>query len=237
MNVKVNVKENEIATSVIEVKEQVKLKVKDKKIFENFCKRVIDIIIGMCGVIILIPMTIIIYTLMKIFKEDKAPIFYEQLRLGKNGKHFKIYKFRTMVIGADKILETYLKENEEARIEFEQNQKLKNDPRVTKLGSFLRKTSLDEIPQAINLLKGDMTLIGPRPIVDREVPLFAEKMDIVHSVKPGITGYWAANGRSNTTYEERVNMEAFYAENYSFKLDMQIFVQTIKSVLKKEGAI
>ena len=130
-----------------------------------------------------------------------------------------------------------LSNNEEARIEFEQNQKLKNDPRITKLGNFLRKTSLDEFPQFINILKGDMSLVGPRPIVDREIELFGDKMKTVHSVRPGLTGYWAANGRSDTTYEQRVEMEAYYAENFSLLLDIKIIVKTIKSVIKKEGAI
>jgi len=130
-----------------------------------------------------------------------------------------------------------LANNEEARIEFEKNQKLRNDPRITKLGNFLRKTSLDEFPQFINILKGDMSLVGPRPIVDREVKLFGDKMEIVHSVRPGLTGYWAANGRSDTTYEQRVNMEAYYAENFSFSLDIKIILKTIKAVFEKEGAI
>ena len=135
-----------------------------------------------------------------------------------------------MVIGADEKLKEYLEENEEERKEFEENHKLKNDPRITKLGKFLRKTSIDEMPQFWNVLKGEMSLIGPRPIVDSEVPKFGEKMKKVHSVKPGITGYWAANGRSDTTYEDRVNMEAFYAENYSLKMDMKIFLKTINSI-------
>ena len=142
-----------------------------------------------------------------------------------------------MIVGADEILKEYLSNNEEARIEFEQNQKLKNDPRITKLGNFLRKTSLDEFPQFINILKGDMSLVGPRPIVDREIELFGDKMKTVHSVRPGLTGYWAANGRSDTTYEQRVEMEAYYAENFSLLLDIKIIVKTIKSVIKKEGAI
>ena len=142
-----------------------------------------------------------------------------------------------MIVGADEILKEYLANNEEARIEFEQNQKLKNDPRITKLGNFLRKTSLDEFPQFINVLKGDMSLVGPRPIVDREIELFGDKMKTVHSVRPGLTGYWAANGRSDTTYEQRVEMEAYYAENFSLLLDIKIILKTIKSVIKKEGAI
>lgn len=202
-----------------------------------FIKRLFDIMAGLFGVIILIPLTIIIYIIRKIFKEDDGPMFYDQIRIGKNGRHFKLYKFRTMVVGADKILQEYLEKNPNARREFNKNQKLKDDPRITKIGKFLRKTSLDEFPQFINVLKGEMSLIGPRPIVDREVSKFGDKMNIVHSVKPGITGYWAANGRSNTTYEERVNMEVYYAKNCSIKLDLKIIFKTIEAVLKRNGAI
>lgn len=204
---------------------------------EKDIKRLFDIFVGLIGTLLLIPITIGIYIAKKILKEDNGPIFYDQLRIGKNGKYFKLYKYRSMIVGADEILKEYLEKNEEARIEFEENQKLKNDPRITKLGKFLRKTSLDEFPQFINILKGDMSLVGPRPIVDREVKLFGDKMKTVHSVRPGLTGYWAANGRSDTTYNQRVEMEAYYAENFSLFLDIKIIFKTIKSVLKKEGAI
>lgn len=204
---------------------------------EKGIKRLFDIFVGLIGTILLIPITIGIYIVKKILKEDNGPIFYDQLRIGKNGKYFKLYKYRSMIVGADEILKEYLEKNEEARIEFEENQKLKNDPRITKLGKFLRKTSLDEFPQFINILKGDMSLVGPRPIVDREVKLFGDKMKTIHSVRPGLTGYWAANGRSDTTYDQRVEMEAYYAENFSLLLDIKIIFKTIKSVLKKEGAI
>ena len=204
---------------------------------EKDIKRLFDIFVGLIGTLLLIPITIGIYIEKKILKEDNGPIFYDQLRIGKNGKYFKLYKYRSMIVGADDILKEYLKNNEEARIEFEENQKLKDDPRITKLGKFLRKTSLDEFPQFINILKGDMSLVGPRPIVDREVKLFGDKMKTVHSVRPGLTGYWAANGRSDTTYDQRVEMEAYYAENFSLLLDIKIILKTIKSVIKKEGAI
>ena len=204
---------------------------------EKNIKRLFDIFVGLIGTLLLIPITIGIYIAKKILKEDNGPIFYDQLRIGKNGKYFKLYKYRSMIVGADDILKEYLKNNEEARIEFEKNQKLKDDPRITKLGKFLRKTSLDEFPQFINILKGDMSLVGPRPIVDREVKLFGDKMKTVHSVRPGLTGYWAANGRSDTTYNQRVKMEAYYAENFSLLLDIKIIFKTIKSVIKKEGAI
>ena len=204
---------------------------------EKDIKRLFDIFVGLIGTLLLIPITIGIYIAKKILKEDNGPIFYDQLRIGKNGKYFKLYKYRSMIVGADEILKEYLEKNEEARIEFEENQKLKNDPRITKLGKFLRKTSLDEFTQFINILKGDMSLVGPRPIVDREVKLFGDKMKTVHSVRPGLTGYWAANGRSDTTYDQRVEMEAYYAENFSLLLDIKIIFKTIKSVLNKEGAV
>ncbi len=207
-----------------------------KRGITNTVKRGMDIVFGLIGVICLVPLTIIIYICRKALKED-GPIFYEQLRIGKDGKHFRLYKYRTMVVDADERLKEYLKENEDARKEFEENHKLKNDPRITKLGNFLRKTSLDEVPQFLNVLKGDMSLVGPRPIVNSEIPKFGNKIGIVHSVKPGITGYWAVNGRSDTTYDDRVNMEVFYAENYSLRLDIKIIFKTVLTVLKKEGAI
>ncbi|OKZ73917.1 MAG: hypothetical protein BHW00_06510 [Clostridium sp. 26_22] len=219
------------------VQPNIKEKVEVRKVLYKVVKRLIDILGGLVGCVLLVPITVAVYIARKILKEDDGPMFYEQLRLGKDGKHFKLYKYRSMIIGADEILKEYLANNEEARIEFEKNQKLRNDPRITKLGNFLRKTSLDEFPQFINILKGDMSLVGPRPIVDREVKLFGDKMEIVHSVRPGLTGYWAANGRSDTTYEQRVNMEAYYAENFSFSLDIKIILKTIKAVFEKEGAI
>ena len=230
-----NTQEVEIQ-SLQPIKEKVITNKKNNNI-EKILKRSIDILAGICGVILLIPLTIGIYIARKILKEDDGPIFYEQLRLGKNGKYFRMYKYRTMVIGAEEKLEKYLQENEEARKEFEANQKLKNDPRVTRLGKILRRTSLDEMPQLINVLKGEMSLVGPRPIVNREIPLFGDSMKIIHSVRPGITGYWAANGRSNVPYDERVEMERYYAENHSIKLDLKILVKTVESVIKKKGAI
>lgn len=201
-----------------------------------FVKRVIDIIGGLVGIVLLIPVTILIGIVNIIFKEN-GPIFYSQERIGKNGKKFKMYKYRSMVVDADKKLKTILQENEELREEFKRTRKLKNDPRITKIGKVLRKTSLDELPQLINVLKGEMSLVGPRAVVDGEIDLFGENRDTVLSVKPGITGYWAANGRSNTTYEERVNMETFYAKNFNLALDIKILFKTVFSVVKREGAI
>lgn len=213
--------------------EEIKLK---PKRFYRIIKRLIDIVIGLVGVIILIPITTVLYIVNIFADESKGPLFYDQLRVGKNGKYFKIYKFRTMIVGADEILKKYLAENEEARKEFEETQKLSNDPRITKLGRILRKTSLDEFPQFINVLKGDMSLIGPRPLVKGELDAHNGNHEIYESVKPGISGWWAANGRSATTYEKRLELEYYYAENFSLWLDIKCVFKTIVSVIKKEGA-
>ena len=148
-----------------------------------------------------------------------------------------MYKFRSMVVDADAKLEELLANDEEARKEWEENRKLKNDPRITKIGRILRKTSLDEFPQFINVLKGEMSLVGPRAVIDGEIELFGENKTLVLSVKPGVTGYWAANGRSDTSYNERVEMESFYAKNLSIPLDIKILFKTVESVIKKEGAM
>lgn len=213
--------------------EEIKLK---PKRFYRIIKRLIDIVAGLVGVIILIPITIVFYIVNIFADESKGPLFYDQLRVGKNGKYFKIYKFRTMIVGADEILEKYLEENEEARKEFEETQKLSNDPRITRVGRILRKTSLDEFPQFINVLKGDMSLIGPRPLVKGELDAHNGNHQIYESVKPGISGWWAANGRSDILYEERLKLEYYYAENFSLCLDIKCIFKTIVSVIKKEGA-
>ena len=209
----------------------------NKKVLYKFTKRIIDIIGSIIGILILIPTTLIIYLARKVLKEDKGPLFYEQLRYGKNGKVFRLYKFRSMCIGADKKLKEYLENNDEAREEFEKTHKLQNDPRITKIGNFLRKSSLDELPQMINILKGDMSFVGPRPVVEKEVEEYGANKDKFLSVRPGLTGYWQVNGRSNTTYEERMEMELYYVDNCSLWLDIKIFFKTFITVFKKEGAV
>lgn len=231
-----NVSENEIATENTIVKQNLKDEINVKRSIYCIFKRIIDFFGGIVGVVLLIPVTIGVYIARKILKEDDGPLFYEQLRYGKDGKKFRIYKFRSMCVDADKKLKEYLANNDEARKEFEENQKLKNDPRITKIGDFLRKTSIDELPQLINVLKGEMSLIGPRPIVDGEIEKYGTNKDKFLSVKPGLTGYWAANGRNNITYSERIKMELYYVDNMSFGLDLKIFFKTIVSVIKKEGA-
>lgn len=209
----------------------------NKKILYRAIKRMIDIIGAIVGIIFLIPTTIAVCLARKISKEDKGPLFYEQLRYGKNGKIFRLYKYRSMCIGADEKLKEYLANNEEARKEFKKTHKLQNDPRITQIGNFLRKTSLDELPQVINILKGEMSFVGPRPVVEKEVEDYGKNKDKFLSVKPGLTGYWQVNGRSSTTYEERMKMELYYVDNCSLWLDIKIFFKTFIAVFKKEGAV
>lgn len=195
-------------------------------------KRLIDIIGSLIGIILLSPLYIIIAILIKF--DSPGKIVFGHTRKGKGGKDIKVYKFRTMYSNASEIFESFTPEQKE---EYYTNFKLDNDPRVTKLGGFLRKTSLDELPQLFNILKGDMTIIGPRPIVEKEVEKYGDKAEKLFSVVPGLGGYWQANGRSDTTYEERVEMDMYYIDHMCFTLDAKILFQTIFSVLKGEGAI
>lgn len=195
-------------------------------------KRLIDIIGSLIGIILLSPLYIIIAILIKF--DSPGKVVFGHTRKGKGGKDIKVYKFRTMYSNASEIFESFTPEQKE---EYYTNFKLDNDPRVTKLGGFLRKTSLDELPQLFNILKGDMTIIGPRPIVEKEVEKYGDKAEKLFSVVPGLGGYWQANGRSDTTYEERVKMDMYYIDHMCFTLDAKILFQTIFSVLKGEGAI
>ena len=199
-------------------------------------KRILDIIAGIVGIIILIPLTIIIYIANKICKED-GPIFFVQERIGKDGKIFKMIKYRSMVVGAEERLRSYLKENPEARAEYKKYKKLKDDPRITKIGSFLRKTSLDEMPQLIHLLTGEMTLVGPRPYLPHEKEDMGVYYGVITKYKPGITGLWQVSGRSNTTFDSRLDIDTTYHKFHSFRFDIKILYRTFVHVVKKEGAM
>ena len=203
-------------------------------------KRIIDIIGALIGSIVLVPLTACIW-LANIITKDNGPVFYAHERIGKNGKVFKMYKYRTMCNNAHDMVkdeETMKRHFSKEQIEeWRENYKIEDDPRITKIGQFLRKTSLDEIPQVINILKGDLSIIGPRPVVEEELEMYEENKEKFLSVTPGLTGYWAANGRSDTSYEERMKMELYYVDNISLKLDMKIFFKTILVVLKREGAV
>ncbi len=199
-------------------------------------KRFIDICAGVAGMCVLIPLTIILY-IVKIVDKDKGPLFFSQDRIGKDGKLFKMYKFRTMVVGADDVLKKMLDENEKAREEYAKNKKLKNDPRITKIGKFLRSTSLDEFPQFINVLKGDMSLVGPRPYLPREEDDMGYYYYYITKCKPGITGLWQVSGRSEVSFDGRLDLDLeYYREDAGIFSDLGIAAKTVVKTLKKEGA-
>ena len=209
---------------------------KNEQILYKVIKRLIDIMAGIIGLIILIPLIIIVYIGNAISK-DKGPIFYMQKRVGLNGKNFKIYKFRTMVIGADKKLRKYLKEHPEEAKEYEKYKKLKSDPRITKFGMFLRKTSLDEFPQFINIIKGEMSLVGPRPYLLKEKKEMGKYYRHIIKCKPGLTCIWQVNGRSNVTFADRLEMDMEYIKIKNIKTDIKLILKTFVKIFKKEGAI
>lgn len=199
-------------------------------------KRIIDIVGSIIGIILLIPLTI--YVKQKSKKQgDKDSIFFVQERIGCNGKSIKIYKFRTMVPNAEAILEDMMENNPKIKEEYLKNKKLVNDPRITKIGEFLRKSSLDEFPQFINVLKGEMSLVGPRPYLYREKKDMGIYYDAIIQCKPGITGMWQANGRSDVGFAERCKLDDYYFRNWTIWLDMIIIYKTVKSVLYGKGAL
>lgn len=203
--------------------------------FTLFIKRIIDIIGALVGIAILIPLTVAVWIGNRVCK-DKGPIFYSQERIGKDGKIFKMYKFRSMVVGADEVLQELLEKDEKANKEYSEFKKLENDPRITKFGNFLRKTSLDEFPQFINVLKGEMSIVGPRAYLIREKEDMGDTYDTIIRCKPGITGLWQVNGRSSVNFKTRLDMDVEYYKKYSTTLDLEILFKTISAVLNKDGA-
>lgn len=204
----------------------------DEKRMYVFIKRVLDLVCSLLALVLGSPILLIVALAIRI--DSKGPIVFGHMRIGKNGKPIKVYKFRTMYENASEIFENF---SEEQKREYYINFKLDNDPRITKIGSFLRKTSLDELPQLINIIKGDMSIVGPRPIVEKEIDKYGIYANKMFSVVPGLTGYWQANGRSDTTYDERVQMDMYYIDNRSLLMDFKIILKTIVAVVKKDGAV
>lgn len=197
-------------------------------------KRTLDISL----VLLFAPLIVIVVSLLAILirLDSKGPIFYSQVRIGQNKAPFRAWKFRTMVPDADKVLAKYLAEHPELRAEWEKDQKIRNDPRVTRIGRFLRKTSLDELPQLWNVLRGEMSLVGPRPIVESEIQKYGVNFPLYTRVSPGLTGLWQVSGRNDTTYEERVALDSYYVRNWSVWLDIYILARTFSVVLLGKGA-
>lgn len=213
---------------------ELKYKSNEKKKWISYIniKRGIDLFLALVALILLLPVIGIILLVIKL--DSEGTVFFKHTRIGKDGKIIKIYKFRTMVTNAEELIKKFTPEQLE---EYKKNFKLENDPRLTKVGKILRKTSLDELPQLLNIIKGNLALIGPRPVVKDELEKYGDNASKFLSVTPGLTGNWAANGRSCTSYEDRMEMELWYVDNISLKTDIKIFFKTIIAVIKKEGAV
>lgn len=195
----------------------------------NLVKRLFDIIFALLILTLFSPVYFILMALIAF--NSQGPIFYVQQRVGKNHKPFNCIKFRTMVNNADEILETMMSNSDQMRQEFQDSYKLKRDPRITKIGKFLRLTSLDEFPQFWNVLKGDMSVVGPRPLVPQELPKYGRKINTVLQIKPGITGLWQVSGRNDIPYPKRVQIDVYYATSHNWLLDLWIIFKTINVVV------
>jgi len=205
-----------------------------KMAWNLWIKRFLDLAIVIFGGILILPFLLVLALLVKL--SSPGPVLYGHKRLGKNGKYFTAYKFRSMVMDAKERLQKLFESDPEIRKEWEKNHKLQNDPRVTAIGKFLRRTSLDEFPQLINILKGEMSLVGPRPIVDEEVSRYGGDFDWIFSVSPGLTGMWQVSGRSTTDYAVRVLYDTYYLQSWSVWLDIWILFMTFGAVIRGKGA-
>lgn len=200
----------------------------------RFAKRMLDLVIASAVVIALLPVLAIVAACVKL--TSRGPVLFGHTRLGHDGQQFKAWKFRTMVTNSDEVLKNLLANDPDARAEWEKDQKLRQDPRITIVGRLFRKTSLDELPQLWNVLRGDMSLVGPRPIVSSEIEKYGNDYWLYTTVKPGITGLWQVSGRNNTTYDERVELDAYYVRNWSPWLDAYLLLRTVRTVVLAEGA-
>lgn len=202
--------------------------------FNVFLKRFFDLTLSLFLLPFLLPVMAVIAVAIKL--DSPGPIFYSHRRIGRGGKEFRLHKFRSMVQDADKVLDAYLRNSPSLRQEWERDFKLKHDPRITRVGRIIRKLSLDELPQLFNVIKGEMSLVGPRPIVSKEVEKYGNFIEYYFAVRPGVTGLWQVSGRNDTDYATRVQLDAWYVRNWSFLLDLILLVRTIRAVLKKDGA-
>ena len=194
-------------------------------------KRLFDFFAALVGSIVTLPFFLIIAIMIKL--DSKGPVFFIHHRVGKNGKPLPILKFRTMVVGAENMIKDFTPEQKK---EWEKNFKLEHDPRVTRIGHFLRKTSIDELPQLYNILAGQLSIVGPRPVTKEEIDKYGNKKDKILSVTPGLTGWWACNGRSDIDYVERMELELYYVEHSSLWLDIKIIFKTAQIVITHKGA-
>jgi lipopolysaccharide/colanic/teichoic acid biosynthesis glycosyltransferase len=210
---------------------------RDKTIEKNSYfdwSRVVDIVVALSAIIFFLPLFVVLILAVRL--SDGGPAFFGHVRIGRGGAPFRCLKFRSMVVDADVRLKTLLANDPLARQEWERDQKLRRDPRITRLGQFLRKSSLDELPQLFNVLVGEMSIVGPRPIVQAEVERYGRAYRHYCQVRPGITGLWQVSGRNDTTYQRRVAIDRLYAQSKSLSLDAQIVLKTIPAVLLRKGS-
>ena len=200
----------------------------------EFVRRTMDVVLASLALLFLAPVMVLVALL--IWTQDRGPVFFAHGRIGRDGRAFKCLKFRSMLVDSEARLRKLLAESPEARAEWERDHKLRNDPRITALGSFLRRSSLDELPQLFNVLAGEMSLVGPRPIVTAEVARYGRRFGHYCSVRPGITGLWQVSGRNDVSYRRRVAIDTCYAQNQSIALDLRILLATIPSVLLRKGS-
>lgn len=201
---------------------------------DAFAKMFFDYTLTAVGAVAISPL--LFYIAYRIKQDSPGNAMYNAERIGKDGKLFKCYKFRSMYTNGDEILEKYLEENPDKKVEWETYHKLDDDPRVTPIGKFIRKTSIDELPQLLNVLEGSMSLVGPRPYLPREAKEMGEALKTIVLVKPGITGHWQVNGRSNVDFVNRLKMDCWYVHNRAFWMDIMLLFKTVGVVLNKKGA-
>ncbi|HEY4032080.1 MAG TPA: sugar transferase [Caulobacteraceae bacterium] len=196
--------------------------------------RGMNVSVAVLALLFFLPVMILVA--LAIWCQDRGPVFFAHRRIGRDGRKFPCLKFRSMAIDAQERLQDLLASDPQARLEWERDHKLRNDPRVTRLGEFLRKSSLDELPQLLNVIRGEMDLVGPRPIVDGEVCKYGSRFKHYCAVNPGITGLWQVSGRNDTSYRSRVAMDCVYAKSKSLPLDLWILVATVPAVLLRKGS-
>ena len=206
----------------------------DTRNYQLILKRLLDIGSVSLALIAFLPLITTLAVLMVVMQG--RPVLIRHKRVGRNGKEFKCLKLRTMVVNGDEVLQSYMSLNPSAALEWKSSRKIKDDPRVTPLGRVLRKSSMDELPQLINVLRGEMSLVGPRPIVLEEVHHYGVKIQHYHSVRPGLTGLWQVSGRSNLSYQDRVQMDTAYVSNWTLRSDALILCRTVPAVLASKGS-
>jgi Undecaprenyl-phosphate galactose phosphotransferase WbaP len=202
-------------------------------VVRRIVKRGFDLVLGSLLIVLLAPVLAVLWIAVR---RDGGPALYGHLRVGRNGQKFRCLKFRSMVVNSEQVLRQLLEQDAEARAEWERDFKLRNDIRVTRIGHFLRRTSLDELPQLWNVVRGDMSLVGPRPVIDQELERYGSDVDYYLMTKPGMTGLWQVSGRSNTDYATRVSLDVAYAKGWSLSRDIAILFKTFKVVVQGSGA-